>query len=218
MIFIRSFDGKKNNTQFEQLLRIVHKTQSSNIFYYRPQRSCEGYVFTGVCLSTDGGGGVLSQHALQVVSQHALQQVSRGVLSQHVLQVVSQYALQQVSGGGCLLLEGACYLGLPAPRRVPAPGGCLLPGGACSQWGVPGLGGLVWPSVMAFCCGLLLCPSVMAFWFGAFWLKVAIWYGLGEKAITEGHHTRRPYQKAIREDHFQPEGCLQSEGHHTRRP
>ena len=23
-----------------------------------------------------------------------------------------------------------------------------------------------WPSVMAFCCGLLLCPSVMAFWFG----------------------------------------------------
>ena len=36
---------------------------------------CEGYVFTGVCLST---GGVLSQHALQVVSQHALQQVSGG--------------------------------------------------------------------------------------------------------------------------------------------
>ena len=23
--------------------------------YYRPQRSCEGYVFTGVCLSTGGG-------------------------------------------------------------------------------------------------------------------------------------------------------------------
>ena len=33
--------------------------------YYRPQRSCEGYVFTGVCLPT---GGVLSQHALQQVS------------------------------------------------------------------------------------------------------------------------------------------------------
>ena len=43
--------------------------------YYRPQRSCEGYVFTGVCLSIGGGG--LSQNALQVVSQHALQQVSR---------------------------------------------------------------------------------------------------------------------------------------------
>ena len=28
--------------------------------YYRPQRSCEGYVFTGVCLST-GGWGCLPQ-------------------------------------------------------------------------------------------------------------------------------------------------------------
>ena len=45
----------------------------------------------------------------------------------------------------------------------------------------------MWPSVMAFCCGLLLCPSVMAFWCGllvwpsglvAFCLKVAFWYGL----------------------------------------
>ena len=36
---------------------------------------CEGYVFTGVCLSR---GGVLSHHALQVVSQHALQQVWEG--------------------------------------------------------------------------------------------------------------------------------------------
>ena len=26
----------------------------SNLFYYRPQRSCEGYVFTRVCLSTGG--------------------------------------------------------------------------------------------------------------------------------------------------------------------
>ena len=41
--------------------------------YYRPQRSCEGYVFTRVCDSVHRGG-VLSQHALQVVSQHALQQ------------------------------------------------------------------------------------------------------------------------------------------------
>ena len=31
-----------------------------SIDYYRPQRSCEGYVFTGVCLST-GGGGVPDQ-------------------------------------------------------------------------------------------------------------------------------------------------------------
>ena len=28
---------------------------------YRPQRSCEGYVFTGVCLSTGGGWGCLPQ-------------------------------------------------------------------------------------------------------------------------------------------------------------
>ena len=44
--------------------------------YYRPQRSYEGYVFTGVCLSTGGrglpgpgrcllGGGSASQHALR---------------------------------------------------------------------------------------------------------------------------------------------------------
>ena len=33
----------------------------------------QGYIFTGVCYSVhSGGGGVLSQHALQVVSQHAL--------------------------------------------------------------------------------------------------------------------------------------------------
>ena len=45
--------------------------------FYRPQRSCEGYVFTGVCLSTGGclvsvyrggclvPGGLVSQHALR---------------------------------------------------------------------------------------------------------------------------------------------------------
>ena len=32
--------------------------------YYRPQRSCEGYVFTPVCLSM-GGGGVPGQVPLQ---------------------------------------------------------------------------------------------------------------------------------------------------------
>ena len=110
--------------------------------FYRPQRSCEGYVFTGVCLST--GRGVVSQHALQVVSQHALQQVSRGVgvvVSQHVLQVVSQHALQQVSRGvGVVVSQHVLQVvsqhalqqvsgGVPAPRGVPAPGGCLLRGG-----------------------------------------------------------------------------------------
>ena len=64
---------------------------------YRPQRSCgQGYVFTRVCHSVNGGG-VLSQHALQEVSQHALQQVSgEGVLSQHALQEVSQHAFHNM--------------------------------------------------------------------------------------------------------------------------
>ena len=113
-----------------------------NLDNYRPQRSCEGYVFTGVCLSTRGdgilaclaaglgGGGVLSQHALQVASQHALQQVSRGVLSQHALQVVSQHALQQVSRGG-VPVQGGLLLG-GAWSRGSAPRGCLV-GGVCSR-------------------------------------------------------------------------------------
>ena len=83
-------------------------------YIYRPQRSCEGYVFTRICDSVHRGGGVLSQHALQVVSQHALQQgdaCSRGGLP-----------LGGACSGGCLLgevpaLGGACSGG-------PARGGC----------------------------------------------------------------------------------------------
>ena len=30
-------------------------SHTSKCYCYRPQRSCEGYVFTGVCLSTRGG-------------------------------------------------------------------------------------------------------------------------------------------------------------------
>ena len=32
--------------------------QKYELLNYRPQRSCEGYVFTGVCLSTGWGGGI----------------------------------------------------------------------------------------------------------------------------------------------------------------
>ena len=32
-------------------------------YFYRPQRSCEGYVFTGVCLSTGEVGVSASVHA-----------------------------------------------------------------------------------------------------------------------------------------------------------
>ena len=67
------------------------------------------------------GGGVLSQHALRVVSQHALQQ-----------------------GGGCLLRRGLLQGGwVPAPGGH-APGGVPAPGGACSWGGAPALGGGVW--------------------------------------------------------------------------
>ena len=99
------------------------------------------YVFTHVCDSVQRGG-VLSQHALQVVSQHALQHVSGGL----------------PAAGGCLLLRGCLLMGGAWF------GGCLLPGDTWSR-GLPGWG--VWPSVMAFCYGLLVWwPSGVAFWFG----------------------------------------------------
>ena len=42
---------------------------------YRPQRSCEGYVFTGFCLSTGGRGWCLLRGG---ASQHALRQTPPG--------------------------------------------------------------------------------------------------------------------------------------------
>ena len=41
---------------------VTHGTTASGVVgnFYRPQRSCEGYVFTGVCLSTGGWGICLS--------------------------------------------------------------------------------------------------------------------------------------------------------------
>ena len=115
----------------------IHDTTTTMYFsqiYYQPQRSCgQGYVFTRVCDSVQGGGcaipafiaggipaclaaglqwrGVLSQHALQVISQHALQQVSRGVSTP--------------GGRGCLLT------GVSGPGGVCSQG-CLLPGGVFS--------------------------------------------------------------------------------------
>ena len=83
--------------------------------FYRPQRSCEGYVFTDVCLST---GGCLV----------------RGCL----LQGMS-------APGGCLIWGGLGQRGCLVPGgllrgswsgRVSGSGGCLV-------WVVPGPGGLV---------------------------------------------------------------------------
>ena len=96
-------------------------------------------------------------------------------------------------GAGCYpSMHCRWYSSMPCSRS---------PGGVCS-WGVPGPGGSApggcllwgWPSIMAFCCGLLLCPSVMAFWFGGLLIEgsLLVWSSGGQKAITEGHHTRRP--------------------------
>ena len=50
------------------------KERAGGAHLYLPQRSCEGYVFTGVCLSTGGclvrggawyRGGLVSQHVLR---------------------------------------------------------------------------------------------------------------------------------------------------------
>ena len=150
-----------------------HPHPTGMLSCYRPQRSCgQGYVFTRVCDSVNGGGGggVLSQHALQVVSQHALQQVSGGACSGG-----------SAPGGGCLLQRVGCLLlgGL-------LPGGCLLCGGVCSRVVWPSgmafwFGGhlvesslLLWPSGVIFCYGLLVRPSGLV----AIWLKVVFCYGL----------------------------------------
>ena len=63
-----------------------------------------------------------------------------GVLSQHALQVVSQHALQQ----GGLLLGGCLFHGGSAPGGVCSWGGCLL-GGGSAPGGVPAAGGSVEP-------------------------------------------------------------------------
>ena len=110
--------------------RCSRRNETLKYACYRPQGSWGKVIFSKASVILSTGGGVLSQHPLQVVSQHALQ----GVLSQHALQVVSQHALQGevpgpggvCSGGVCL--GGAWSWGVPGPREgVPAPGG--VPGG-----------------------------------------------------------------------------------------
>ena len=76
--------------------------------FYHPQRSCEGYVFTGVCLSKGG-----------VVSQHALQQVSRGVC------LVWGMPGLGVCSGGCLVWGRGAWprgTGIPACTEADPPG------------------------------------------------------------------------------------------------
>ena len=56
-----------------------------------------------------------------------------------------------------------CYLSMHCSR---SPGECLVWGHAWSRGICSGGGGVVWPSIMVFCYGLLVWPSGMAFWFG----------------------------------------------------
>ena len=94
---------------------------------YRPQRSCEGYVFTRVCHAVHrGGGGMISQHALQ-------------------------------QGGGvcvctipaCLAVGGVCSQGGACSR-----GRSALGGGVCSGGRVPAPGGHGDPpEADGYCCG-----------------------------------------------------------------
>ena len=85
--------------------------------YYRPQRSCEGYVFTGMCLST--GGGVCS---------------SGGACFGEV-----------PAPGGCLLpgvsALGVSAWGMSAPGGVCSGGVSVLGVSVCSG-GVSALGGV----------------------------------------------------------------------------
>ena len=123
------------------------------------KRSCGKVMFLQVSVIVFTGG-VLSQHALQVVSQHALQQVSGGGLSKHALQVSRPKPKGEVEGDlargvpalgavpaprGCLLWGGCCLGGCLLPGGVPAPGGCLLRG-------VPAPRGVWRPPCDGYCC------------------------------------------------------------------
>ena len=101
------------------------ETQFSVDFnFYRPQRSCEGYVFTRVCDSVHRGGCYPSMHCRWYPSMPCSRSLGGCLL--------------QVGGGACsqggLLPGGACSWGMPAPTGWGAAcfgGGCLLPGGVC---------------------------------------------------------------------------------------
>ena len=103
----RYHDHKKLRIAIKKMSFFILRYVAHGLHLYRPQRSCESYVFTRVCHFVHRGL-VVSQHALQVISQHALQQ--GGVLSQHALQVVSQHALQQ---------GDTCSWGVPVGGSAP---------------------------------------------------------------------------------------------------
>ena len=83
-----------------------------SLVFYRPQRSCEGYVFTGICLSRGmsalGGGLVQGGPGPGGVG-------------------VCLFPGGWSGAGGCLLpgVGGCLVLGVSAPRGVSGPGGLV---------------------------------------------------------------------------------------------
>ena len=101
--------------------------------YYRPQRSCEGYVFTGMCLSTGGlsaprGGGCLLWGGA----------CSRGVPTPRGV-CLGGVCLGGVCSRGCLL-RGVSVLGVSV-----CSGGVSALGGVCSALRQP-------PQRDGYCC------------------------------------------------------------------
>ena len=113
---------------------VIHCFRVSDKLYTKRQYLPSATKLRSLCFYTSlwfcsrGGGGVLSQHALQVVSQHALQQggsAPRGV---------------PALGGGVPVPGGVCSWGVPALGGVCSWGGACS--GGCLLWGVPARG--VW--------------------------------------------------------------------------
>ena len=76
--------------------------------YYRPQRSCKGYVFTGVCLSTGGGGGGVSGLVPGVPAPGGVCSWGGGACSGR--SALGGCLLWGVSALGVCLLQGVCLL------------------------------------------------------------------------------------------------------------
>ena len=91
--------------------------------HYRPQRSCEGYVFTGVCLSK-GGGGIPAC-------------LAGGIPACLAAGLGGGCAIPVCIAGGIPACIAAGLQGVSAPRGVPGPGGSAL-GGAWSGGSAPG--------------------------------------------------------------------------------
>ena len=81
----------------------MHNTYHAETIITARKRSLgQGYIFRSTCqeFCSQGRVVVVSQYALQVVSQHALQVSGGGLLSQHALQVYRPTSEGEVEGSG----------------------------------------------------------------------------------------------------------------------